>query len=729
MTMASQSPFKLGDWLVEPDFNQLSRGRTKHRVEPKVMSVLVHLAEQAGHVVSKDEILRVVWPDTFVGEDALTRCISVLRHIFEDDPRNPRFIKTVSKVGYCLLVAALPESDIGTDTPDPQAGELPNGEAHNHSAAVPESERETAGGSRTGMRALAAALVLVLAGGLAIGAIHVFRADSTPPSYRTFQLTTNAGEQSRPALSPDGKRLAFVWTKEDGSHQHIYIKELGREPLLRLTDLPDDEYSPVWSPDGKQIAFLSSSATGLGLYVTSFPSSGPARKVYIPGETTHWEQGALSWSPDGKSFILVDHIGSQPSSSVYLIDVETLHARPLTTPPAGWEGDLCPLFSPDGSKIAFVRASESEITDLYWIPASGGEPHQVTQDRKVINGIAWSSDGKSIVFSSNRAGQEALWKVTLEGGTPKRLPVGTEDATEPSIPPKGNHLAFVEGGAIFGILRIGAAKENAREEDRQTVVSSTVQDSAPSVSPDGTQFAFQSARSGYQQIWLSSIDGQSLRQLTPDGGPISGAGSPSWSLLGDQIAFDSRRDGHSHIFVIPVSGGTPKQLTFGDVNDIVPRWSVAGHSIYFRSNRGGRWQLWKLPAAGGTPQPVTSDDGIAGQESTDGKWLYFARGGENGIWRMPLAGGEAVRILDQPATRYWAYWQVTKNGIYFLDQRQSTPSISIFDPASGKTTSFAKLNRLPPYYSGIGVVPGKRELLISDMHEVGSHISMAEGAF
>jgi DNA-binding winged helix-turn-helix (wHTH) protein len=63
---------------------------------------------RAENVVSKDEILRAVWPKTFVSEDAVTRCISVLRHILEDDPQNPRFIKTVFKVGYCLLVPATP---------------------------------------------------------------------------------------------------------------------------------------------------------------------------------------------------------------------------------------------------------------------------------------------------------------------------------------------------------------------------------------------------------------------------------------------------------------------------------------------------------------------------------------------------------------------------------------------------------------------------------------------
>src|ERR1700678_3071215 len=104
----SRSSFRLDDWIVEPEFNQLSKGNASRRIEPKVMSVLLQLASQAPHVVAKDEILQAVWPDTFVGEDVLTRCISVLRRVLEDDPHNPRFIKTVSKVGYCLLVVGLP---------------------------------------------------------------------------------------------------------------------------------------------------------------------------------------------------------------------------------------------------------------------------------------------------------------------------------------------------------------------------------------------------------------------------------------------------------------------------------------------------------------------------------------------------------------------------------------------------------------------------------------------
>ena len=730
-----RAPFALEDWIVEPEFHQLSQGDIRRRIEPKVMEVLLKLAAHPLHVVSKDEILHAVWPDTFVGEDALTRCISVLRHALEDDPRHPRFIKTVSKGGYCLLVTARPvvlaADAIPTthEAPAVEEATLPHTAAIDDALTLVVNPPLIARKVPT-IRIAVGALLVLIAAALALWAVHEFRPRTSPPTIPTFQLTTNAGEQSRPALSPDGKQLAFVWAKEDGSHQHIYIKQIGSESLHPLTDLPEDEYSPVWSPDGHQVGFLASSQSGLALYIASASGTQPLRKIYIPGETTRWEQGALAWSPDGKSFVLADHLGAEPSSSIYRIDLDTLRSQALTKPPSGWEGDLSPVFSPDGARIAFLRASESSVADIYWIASSGGgEPHQVTHDGKMINGIAWSSDNQSIIFSSNRAGEYALSKVSLGGGTPQRLPVGTEDATQPAVSRNGSSLVFVQGSAIFGVLKVTGPKDDAHRAKEPLIVSSTAQDSAPSLSPDGTQFAFQSWRSGTQQIWVSSLTGETLRRVTPIDADLSGSGSPAWSPDGDRILFDSRIAGHSHIFSIASAGGSPTQITFGEVNDIVPRWSADRRSIYFRSNRGSRWQLWKMPAIGGTPQPVTTDDGMVGQESPDGHWLYFARGGESGIWRMPVSGGEATRILDQPVAGYWAYWAVTRNGIFFLEQKHDDVTISLYDPATEKTTTFARLDRLPPSFSGLSVLPDGKGILISEKHDAGSHISIAQGVF
>ncbi len=104
-------PFVAGGWLVEPELNSLRRGTVERHLEPKVMKVLLALAEHPNHVVSKDDLIRAVWPGTFVSDDVLTRCISMLRRATRDDPSMPHFIQTIPKVGY-RLVAEIEEAPV-----------------------------------------------------------------------------------------------------------------------------------------------------------------------------------------------------------------------------------------------------------------------------------------------------------------------------------------------------------------------------------------------------------------------------------------------------------------------------------------------------------------------------------------------------------------------------------------------------------------------------------------
>lgn len=97
--------FRVGSWLVQPGLNTVSQNGTSTRLEPKVMEVLLCLASRPGEPVSKDAILKSVWPETFVSDDVLTRSISELRRAFEDDARDPRFIETIPKRGYRLVAA------------------------------------------------------------------------------------------------------------------------------------------------------------------------------------------------------------------------------------------------------------------------------------------------------------------------------------------------------------------------------------------------------------------------------------------------------------------------------------------------------------------------------------------------------------------------------------------------------------------------------------------------
>lgn len=104
MDLALQDkPFYVADWLVDPRSNRVSRGDESHRVEPKAMQVLIHLASNAGKVVTREELEARVWTNMVVGPDALTNAVIKLRRALDDKARDSRIIETIPKTGYRLL--------------------------------------------------------------------------------------------------------------------------------------------------------------------------------------------------------------------------------------------------------------------------------------------------------------------------------------------------------------------------------------------------------------------------------------------------------------------------------------------------------------------------------------------------------------------------------------------------------------------------------------------------
>ncbi len=95
--------FRVGTWPVQPSLDAIARDGATIHLEPKVMEVLVCLAQYAGELLSKEKLLQTVWADTFVTDDVLTRSISELRRAFQDDAREPKVIQTIPKRGYRLL--------------------------------------------------------------------------------------------------------------------------------------------------------------------------------------------------------------------------------------------------------------------------------------------------------------------------------------------------------------------------------------------------------------------------------------------------------------------------------------------------------------------------------------------------------------------------------------------------------------------------------------------------
>ena len=337
-------------------------------------------------------------------------------------------------------------------------------------------------------------------------------------------------------------------------------------------------------------------------------SGGAAGKLFTPFWINDGEYSGLSWSSDGDTVAYPDRPRPGESSAIHLYSRSQASSRRLTNPPKGWNGDVTPVFAPDGKSLAFVRGPGNSDRDLYVTSVSGGEPRRLTAHHRPIRGLAWTSDGREIVFSSNQSGEFGLWLVAARGGEPKPLKAGRESAFGPTI--RHNRLAYARGVSGSNIFRISI-------RDRHTaatrILASSCSESGPQVSPDGTKVAFQSLRSGTPEIWICGIDGANPRQLTWCGDTRTG--SARWSPDGRWIAFESWHEGRSRVFVVNALGGEPKALTGGEGRDNTPSWSHDGKWIYFGSRPHGTWEIWRVPTEGGTPQQMTAHGGAVGMEA------------------------------------------------------------------------------------------------------------------
>ena len=744
MRQLTRHYYEFGPYRLETSERILLREGQLVPLTPKAFETLLALVESGGHILDKEDLLKMVWPDTFVEEVSLAKKVSILRKVLGEDVDH-HYIETIPRRGYRFVadVREIWQEDSATIEPSAANGtgqehETADGELNKSlESALPSTAPNRAGPMCP--RALAGRwgwLAALLSVGLlvSLGAWQwAFRPsmNASKPALNAIPLTSYQGRETQVAFSPDGNQIAFVWNGPQGDNQDIYVKLIDAETPLRLTTSPAEDVNPVWSPDGRYIAFLRQSAEGSEFYL--IPALGGAErklaKIFpyqVPSD------GASNYySPDGKHLAMPDKSSASEPLSVFLLSIETGERRKLTSPPAGVIGDYNPAFSPDGKWLAFARSPRWSTDDLYLMALAGGEPKRLTFDNMTINGLTWTPDSREIVFDSRRGGSSRhLWRVAIAGGTPERVDTVGADVLSPAISPQGRRLAYTQTLDDINIWRIeldAAGKAKSQTE----LIASTFGDHGPDYSPDGRMIAFTSGRSGNNAIWVCESDGAKPRLLHSCGPYVTG--TPRWSPDGRWIAFDSRScapgaDGNPDIYLISADGRQPTRLTTDPAEDVAPSWSRDGSWIYFGSNRDGSMQIWKMPAAGGQPVQVTEQGGFEGFESFDGKSLYYTKGRAlPGLWRMPTAGGKEEFVTGYHQAGLWRYWRVTEQGIYFATATSAGAMLEFYSFANKQISEVARLSRgAERYLPGLAVSPDGRSLLYCQMDRSGSDIMMVE---
>jgi len=467
---------------------------------------------------------------------------------------------------------------------------------------------------------------------------------------RTQQITHAPGLEIDSAISPDGKMIAYAAGPED--QMHLYIRQIAGGRTIALTEsFPGNHRWPQWSPDGTRIAFQS----GEGIYIVPALGGVPKRLVESPPEGSALTP---SWSPDGKQIAYVQ------GRNIYVHSVE--EGKPRKIAEAFEPYSLS--WSPDGSKIAYVSGNPFFLfgrpfigniapCSIWVVSIEKGAPVQLTDSRYLNVSPVWTPDGRNILFVTNQGGSRDVYQLPLKASavpasSPIRMTTGLNAFTI-SLSADGKKLAYSVFTYSSNIWSIKIPEERAISISEAIPVTTGNQAiEGIGISPDGKWLAFDSNRSGNQDIYKMPVGGGELERLTTH---PSDDFLPSWSPDGKEIAFYSFRKGNRDIHLMTADGGSIQQLTDDPAQERYPDWSPDGKHIVFRSDKTGRQELFvfsrvKEDTGWGVPKQLTFDGGVYPRWSPDGSLIAYTSGA--GLLVIPPEDGEP-RILvssHDPAT-------------------------------------------------------------------------------
>jgi len=457
---------------------------------------------------------------------------------------------------------------------------------------------------------------------------------------RTQQITHAPGIEIDPAISPDGKMMAYAAGPE--SQMHLYIRQIAGGRTIALTEsFPGDCRWPQWSPDGTRIAFQYDR----GIYVV--PALGGIPKQLVE-PSPEGSVRAPSWSPDGKQIAFVQ------GRNIYIRSVDNGESRKI----AEVFNPHSLNWSPDGSKIAYVSGNLEFLftklgniapSSIWTVSIEEGTTTQLTYNQYLNINPVWTPDGRNILFVTNQGGSRDVYQLPLNAssepsGPLVRLTTGLNAHTI-SMSVDGKKLAYSVFTYTANIWSIRIPKGEAISiSEAQPLTEGNQAIEGISVSPDGKWLAFDSNRSGNQDIYKMLVDGGELEKLTTH---PSDDFLPSWSPDGKEIVFYSFRKGNRDIHLMTADGRSIRQLTDDPAQERYPDWSPDGKQLVFMSDKTGRQELYvfsrsKEDDGWGAPKQLTFDGGKYPSWSPDGRLIGY-------IWDASLRvippGGGDPRIL------------------------------------------------------------------------------------
>jgi len=669
---------RFGPYELDLRSAELRKNRFKIRLQEQPFQILVALLERPGEVVLREEIRQKLWPDETVVEfdHSINAAVKRLRDALCESAEKPRNIETLAKRGYRFIGKV--ESAASLVAPDHAAPVTPFVE--DHPVEIGTGRTSHPKHKNWWIAASALAIVVLAAGSWATLRRHA-KVKLTPAMTR---LTFDSGLTTDPAVSSDGKLLAYASDRNGSGRLHIWVQQFMPDgQAVQLTHGDADEHQPAFSPDGSKIAFRSERDGG-GIYV--IPAVG--------GESTFIAKGGRDprFSPDGR---WIAYWQTTMMVAPWVAGAGTVYLVPSAGGPAqSGRSNLSdagvPEWSEDGKRLIVFGCKDSlpfGNCDWWVMPVDGGVAtstgaFSVLWQRGFTHGpdvprvASWHGD--ALLFVARHGDTTNVWRVRIAGvnprvtGDPERLTSGTSVDAYPSLTRDGRLLfASLTNSTDVWILPSDTnALTPAAPMRRVTETAGTHQ--FASLSEDGKLLAYSSTAYGRQRVWMKNLESGAERPVT---GSAATQGVVQLSPDGSLLAYTTSLGNGSTGFIVPVRGGTTDQFcsNCGTTYDLSPDNKV----VLYRKERAIR--AFNLVSRRDSLFMHSAKYGVFQHKfSPDGRWLtfeavhdscsqlYIAAVRDSGL---PAPENEWIPVTGDKGWADKPRWSPDGNLIYFISNQ------------------------------------------------------------
>lgn len=716
--------YAFDSFLVDTAKSVLVEGGRIVSLTPKAFELLLVLVQNPGIVLKKEDLLELVWANTFVDENNLPRTISALRKALGEDPTEHKYIVTVPGQGY-RFVAAVKEVETQETVIEQSPLEsftqlnFQTDKTLHRKLDVVNSKSSEFRYLRNGM----IAGVILLALGLSVIAYLLLRQNNHStqllPQHKLWQLTFEPGLEIEPAWSPDGRLV--VYSSDQNGNFDIWVRSVGEGNSIQVTKSAAHDWQPDWSHDGQSLVFRSEREGG-GLFIVP-ALGGNERKLCGFGYRPRW-------SPDGSQILFYSSpFPSVAKSKIYVISANGGSPQEVLTDFASeFAFPLRVAWHPDGHHISVWGNHLQKGWSFWTVSLSDGSAVQSQADSKVtaqlrdasitFGDFVWQPSGKGIIFEGEALGVRNLWKIIVDPKTmhwiegPHRLTIGAGNDNDMVLSPDGRKLAFSIRNDRSRLWTLPFDSVGGRVSGiGQPITGSSVSALQPGLSPDGKMLVYRKLRGSKEELWAKSLgDG---KETLLNGADEFSRTNPIWSHDGSQLIYirtNPSKLGQTEIapqldraLALRTFGGSDEQVITSSMHgklsptDWTPDRKFILASSDWKTPERVALCLFSLNAA---PNAETQMKVIAshpdynlwqGRFSPDGKWISFnaykaTDGAVSTIYVVPANGGDWIPISEG---KFWddkPRWSPDGKTIYFVSNRTGFFNVwkVPFDPTVGK---------------------------------------------